>query len=51
MDRKIKLLAFASIVAMMASGCSSYRGASQAGANNETGTANAGSGQVQGQVK
>ncbi len=31
MDRKIKLIAVASLVAVMASGCSSYRGASQTG--------------------
>ncbi|GAA0414762.1 hypothetical protein GCM10009133_23960 [Cocleimonas flava] len=31
MDSKIKLVAVASLVAVMASGCSSYRGASQAG--------------------
>ena len=44
MDRKIKLLAAVSMVAIMASGCSSYRGSSQAGVNNGTGSG--GSGQV-----
>ncbi len=50
MNKKIKLLAVASMVAVMASGCSSYRGASQAGVNTgAAGTANTGgygSGQV-----
>ena len=49
MDRKIKLLAVASMVALLASGCSSYRGSSQASVNPGTGaaaTGGFGSGQV-----
>jgi len=48
MNSKIRLLAVASMVAVMASGCSSYRGASQAGANSDSGTTSSGygSGQV-----
>ncbi len=46
MNRKIKLLAVASIVAVMASGCSSYRGSSQASVNTGDGsTGNYGSSQ------
>lgn len=40
MNRKIRLLAVASMVVVMASGCSSYRGSSQAGVN--TGTSSGG---------
>ncbi len=46
MNRKVRLLAVASMVAVMASGCSSYRGASQAGVNTGAGTTSGGSGQV-----
>ncbi len=49
MNRKVILLAVASMVAVMASGCSSYRGASQAGVNTGVGTTSSGgygSGQV-----
>jgi len=38
MDRKIKQLAVVSVVALMATGCSSYRGASQGGGGYSTGT-------------
>ena len=42
MNSKIKLLAVASMVAVMASGCSSYRGASQAGVNADASTKSVG---------
>ncbi len=50
MNRKIRLLAVASLVAIMASGCSSYRGASQASTNPPAGASSGGygSGQVSG---
>ena len=46
MNRKVRLLAVASMVAIMASGCSSYRGSSQASVNAPSGGFNSGSGQV-----
>ena len=47
MDGKIKVIAVASLVAIMASGCSSYRGASQGGADvgNSGSSSNTGYGQ------
>jgi LysM repeat protein len=44
MDGKIKLVAVASIVAIMASGCSSYRGASQGGVDTGNGGYSSGGG-------
>lgn len=46
MNKKIRLLAVASMVAFMASGCSSYRGASQAGVNTSASGGYSGGGQV-----
>ena len=46
MNSKIRLLAVASLVAIMASGCSSYRGANQASTNPPAGGYNNGSSQV-----
>jgi len=47
MDSKLRLLAVASMVVVMASGCSSYRGASQAGVNPAAGTTGGGYGSGQ----